>query len=107
MTEKVKPIRPEDVGEGKWELFPDAVIEAFNELITENFVNGSATVKQGDAVKRMVEKGLDRKEINDKGWLNVEEAFKLAGWDVSYDGPGYCETYPATFKFERRKKRTE
>ena len=37
------------------------------------------------------------------GWLDVEGIYRKAGWDVEYDSPGYCEDYPATFKFRKKK----
>ncbi len=32
-------------------------------------------------------------------WLNVEELYRAQGWTVTYDKPGYNESYPATFTF--------
>ncbi len=98
------PIKPGDVAFGKEESFPDAVWDSFNELITQKFVRGSAIIKQDDVVALMVKKGLDRSQIFDQGWLNVESAYESAGWSVEYDKPAYNETYSATFKF--RKKRS-
>ena len=104
MENKVSPIKPEEVAEKKEQSFPDAVFEAFNELIVHNFLNGSATIKQDDILKLMTQKGLNRKEIIDKGWLDVEGAYRAAGWKVEYDKPGFNESYPATFTFTRKGK---
>lgn len=106
MAEKVQPITPSDVAREQSKNLPDAVIETFNRLIAQDYVDGSATVKQDDVVALLVEKGLDRKEIFDKGWLNIEKVYQSAGWKVTYDKPGHNETYPATFKFKRSRKRT-
>ena len=106
MTNKVRPIGPDEVESQKEMDFPDAVFESFNELIAQQFTSGSATIKQEDVVALMVEKGLNHGEIFDKGWLNVEEVYRSAGWKVSYDKPGYNESYPATFTFRRPPKRS-
>ena len=81
--------------------FPDAVFDAFNELIAQKFSGGSATIKQDDVVALMVQKGLDRQEIFDKGWLDVERVYRSQGWKVQYDKPGYNESYAANFTFSR------
>lgn len=105
MSNKVHPIRPSEIDSEKTKTFPDAVFEAFNELITQNFENGSAVVRQDKVVTLMVKKGLDSSEIFDKGWLNIEDVYRKAGWRVEYDSPGYNENYPATFTFERHSKK--
>lgn len=93
-----RPITPDEVDEGKH--IPAEVIEAFNELIAE----GSGHVKQKDAVARIVQKmGLDSNVVYQRGWLNVEGAYRKAGWKVDYDKPGYNETYDAFFVFTRRR----
>ncbi|MFZ5424563.1 MAG: hypothetical protein ACOZAO_02065 [Patescibacteria group bacterium] len=97
-----KPITPSGVGKAKSASLPDVVIEVFNELIAQNFYGGSASVKQKDAVAMLVAKGLDRNEIFKKGWLDVEEVYRKAGWKVYYDKPGYNESYDAYFRFSKR-----
>lgn len=81
---------------------PDAVYEAFNELIVER----DGIVYQDEVVERillkMPELESDR-SIYKKGWLNVEEAYREKGWDVTYDKPGYNETYRALFVFSKRR----
>lgn len=43
------------------------------------------------------------RSIYKKGWLNVEEAYREKGWDVTYDKSGYNETYRALFVFSKRR----
>jgi hypothetical protein len=97
-----KAIRPSEVAKAKRNSMPAAVIESFNELIVENFCNGSATVTQPDVVKRMIEKGLTSSDIFKNGWLDVEGIFEAGGWEVNYDKPGYNESYEANFTFSAR-----
>jgi hypothetical protein len=105
MVNKVKPIKPNDVEKEKEKNIPDAVFEAFNELIAKNFFSGSAMVKTIEVVKLMKTKGLDAQDIYNKGWLDVEGVYRKAGWHVTYDSPGYNENYDAYFVFRRRTKR--
>jgi hypothetical protein len=98
----VKPISPKEVAGAKKAAIPEIVYMVFNEMIVENYCNGQAIVKQDEAVKRMVELGLSRKDIFDKGWLDVEDVYKIEGWKVLYDRPAYCESYDAYFEFSKR-----
>lgn len=99
-----EPIRPEDMASVKGKIFPDAVVEAFNEMIAQAYYNGSATFKQQEVVERMVQKGLKREDIFSKHWLDIEPIYRAAGWKIFYDKPGYNETYEATFKFTKKAK---
>ena len=99
MRSKAQPIKPSQIIAKKKDTIPEEVFEVFNELITEHFSNGSSTFKLKDVVKLLVKKGLKENVIFDKGWLDVEEIYEKAGWDVSYDKPAYNESYDATFTF--------
>jgi len=101
MAGKVRPIKPCEVAKGKKMVFPDEVLESFNELISQRFSGDSATIQQKDVVKLMIKKGLARKEIFANGWLDVEEVYRSVGWKVEYDKPGYNEAYDANFTFVR------
>lgn len=96
---KVKALKPDEVVIARKVSMPDAVLEVFNELITENFRGRYAVVYQEEVVKRLIKKGLDRKDIYDKGWLDVEDIYRQEGWTVVYDKPGYNESYRAYFRF--------
>ena len=95
----MKPITPQEAA-GKRTL-PPTVLEVWNEMISSKFNGKSATIKQNDVVARLVERmSVSRQEVFDNGWLDIEPLFELAGWDVTYDKPGYDENYDAFFKFE-------
>lgn len=97
-----KPIRPQEVGQQKLKDFPAIVIEAFNIEIAANYTGGSAVVYQEKIIEHIIARSpdnIDRQKIFENGWLNVEEIFQDAGWEVTYDKPAYNESYPATFKF--------
>ncbi len=100
----MKPIKPNEVAKEKVSSIPDEVLEAFNELITENYSNGRATVMQDAVVDRIRAKMGDKaKDMFKKGWLDVEGVYEKAGWDVTYDKPGYNENYEANFRFARKR----
>ena len=79
------------------------VVRVFNELIQKHWDGFSAVVLQDEAVKLMVKKGLKRRDIFSKNWLDIESLYGKAGWSVVYDRPGYCESYPAQFIFSLKK----
>lgn len=99
----VRPIKPDAVADEKVINFPDAVFEAFNQLIAQNFSGGSATVKQKDVVALMVGKGVEAEEIYKNHWLDVEDVYRAAGWKVMYDKPAYCEEwFEPHFEFSKK-----
>lgn len=97
----VQPIRPDEIASLK--TFPDQVIEAFNELIVEKMVCGTAIVMVDDAINRIVAKmHIPRQTLFDKHYLDVEDVYRSAGWKVVFDKPGFNETYKAFYTFEVR-----
>ena len=101
-----KPITPKEALSLKRASIPDEVYEAFNELIaSEISASGYCTIYQ-DKVVKLIQSKLDckRAEVFSKGWLDVEEQYIKAGWDVKYDKPGYNETYEANFVFSKPRK---
>lgn len=105
----VKPISPAEATTKRQTSIPDAVIEAFNELITENLSGSSATVLQKHVVARIRQKLGDEACIGmfDKGWLDVEPIFEKVGWAVKYDKPCYYggDNYEAYFEFRKKRAR--
>ncbi len=103
----VKPITPQEAHDAHEESIPHEVITAFNHLIKTNWnpTSLSAVVPQ-DAVAKLAAEALDVTEgvLYDHHWLDVEDLFRAAGWDVEYDKPGYNESYTASFTFRRKKK---
>ncbi len=97
-----KPISPSQVGAAKASVFPSEVVDVFNHLITTYCVNGSSTFKQVDAIDLIRARlRVSRAKIMSNGWLNIEDLYRSVGWQVTYDKPGYNESYPATFTFSK------
>lgn len=104
MTE---PIKPQDIN--KLKVFPEEVIEAFNELIIKYWRTDKAHFTEEEAMKLTIKKFHttgDSFRISsyyyDRGFFDIEEKYREAGWDVAYDKPGYCEDYKATFTFTKK-----
>lgn len=81
-------------------VFPDFVIQSFNECIAESKQAHSNTVLQKDVVKRICKLGkVTSATVFKKDWLDVEDFFRKAGWTVKFDQPAYCESFEAYFEF--------
>lgn len=98
----IKPIRPSEID--KTTVIPEAVIEAFNELITKNYLNGFSKVEVSEVCRLISEKMSINQSQVDSLWLNVEDIYRKAGWLVVYDAPGYNESYAASFTFITKKR---
>lgn len=100
----MKPISPQDIAATKEAILPDDVIDEWNKIIAEQFSGGSAEIEQSEIVARIAKRmKVPREHVFKRGWVDIEELYRKAGWRVEYDKPGYNETYEATFTF--RKKR--
>lgn len=99
----IAPITPIKALQAKQESIPDFVIEAFNELIIKGMnTSGSVCIKQKDVVALITSKQqISSNAIYSSGWLDVENIYRSAGWNVEYDSPGYNESYDATFTFSK------
>jgi hypothetical protein len=100
-----KPITPDEVAALQLKTIPGGVFDAFNELIAQRSTGGnSIMIKQNEVIALICAKtGASRQEVFDKGWLNVEPAYRDAGWSVEYDKPAYNESYEANFTFKRKR----
>jgi len=94
----MKPITPDEV---RKEL-PDEVVEIFNDLIKQNWNGHEAVVKQTEALTAITRRlEIEASEVFKRRLLDVEQAFREAGWKVEYDKPGWDETYDAFFRFSK------
>ena len=103
----IKPITPkeaEDIGN-----MPDEVISAFNTLIAEGFnpSTGVSEVDQDDAIYQITcnfyksqGKEITRVLIFDHEYLKIENIYRRAGWEVTYNNFGGNDG--GTFIFSRK-----
>lgn len=95
-------MKPEEVGDVQRSVLPAAVFDAFNAEIAGSFGSGSARVMQNKVANRIAAAmGIERQEVYDKHYLDVEEAYRDEGWNVEYEKPAYNESYEAFFVFKR------
>lgn len=100
-TMTVKPFTPHDAKLSKAHDLPDEVIMAVNELLSPFSDDLRIVLRQRDVIERIQQKlpGISRKTIFDLHMLDFESVYCKAGWKVTYDKPGYNESYEPTFIF--------
>lgn len=97
------PIKPHEVVAQKKQYLPEEVFQAFNQMIAQNWDGSQATFTQREILARLVEVvNMNRSEIYERRYLDVEPCYRAEGWEVEYDKPGYNETYEATFTFRKK-----
>lgn len=110
MENKVKPITPKQAEKKQHELkdIPDFIFEAFNQKIAESYDKGTAIVYQNDIMNMVADNDDDSKPNRDEvfanHWLDVEEHYRKAGWEVTYHKTPYYSTDSCWFEFKRNVK---
>lgn len=99
----MKPITPEEASRQAGDHIPDFVFEAVNNLIKKHFCHGKITIKQSEIVQEIIRLGNlhSDSQIFAEKWLDFEQAYRNAGWNVVYDKPGHNESYDAFFVFSK------
>jgi hypothetical protein len=93
-----KPITPSEAKKARpKQVIPDGVIEAFNDLIVKHLNGRTARISITEADKAVREK-MNVGTV-ESWWMNVEDVFQKAGWKVSWDGPGFNESYTGYYTF--------
>lgn len=104
----MKPIRPSEIAAKRLEQIPDSVIDCWNNIIAEKWSASErcSTVLQDDIIALLLEKHstIERTDIFDKHWLDIEDIYRAQGWLVKYDKPHYSENYKANFEFRENPK---
>jgi hypothetical protein len=105
---KGRAITPDEVVHAKRAALPDGVFEAFNDLIARHWDGHEAVIEQRAVVATILTliPGSTKAAIYENKWLDVEDVYRLAGWDVDYDKPGYNENYEATFTFTKKRRKS-
>ncbi len=99
----MKPIRPSELVATRLEQIPESVINCWNNIIAEKWEPNAkrSLVFQDDIIAVLLEKhpNIERSDIFDKHWLDIEDIYRAQGWLVKYDKPHYTENYKANFEF--------
>jgi len=108
----IKPIKPSEVIKFKQESIPDAVFQAFNELIAQKWDGDSATIRKDDLLERyfkIIGKRNDRanrEKLYEDHSLDIEEIYSKEGWKVNYESPSYGDSdFESYWEFEVKGKR--
>jgi hypothetical protein len=101
---EIKPLRPDEILSNLAKTTPPVVITAVNNMLTKHFKGGSVTIKQDEIVSEILRlsPNISRHEVFENKWMDFEEVYRQFGWSVTYDKPGYNESYDATFEFKPR-----
>lgn len=108
-----KVYSPEDVLKKRVETIPDYVIDAFNDLLTENYQENEtitfAYIEQEDVIRKILEYSTDdeltRETIFKKHYLDIENLYRNNGWEVNYKKPMFNEHFKAYFVFKSKKNK--
>ena len=98
----IEPIKPSEIKQ----IIPEWVIKGANECIQKHYHNlHKESHFTQDALidyilKYKPNEGIDRNTLFNNHWLDIEPIYRIAGWEVEYDKPAYCEDYPANFTFK-------
>ena len=107
----IEPITPTEAFVKSIVNIPDFVIQAVNDTIVKNLSRPSRTAyfTQDEVIGAILrssgamEMKLTSDKLFDNHWMDFEDAFRDAGWTVTYDKPAYNEYYPASFTFTAKK----
>jgi hypothetical protein len=112
MNEGVKPIKPEEIVDKKFETIPAAIIQATNELIAKKWNGHSSVIKKEELLERYFElSGMrndrdNRDKLYANHSLDIEDVYRREGWKVEYDAPGFRDSdYEPYFTFTIDKKK--
>jgi hypothetical protein len=108
MFGNIKPISPAEALLQKAAQIPDVVYEAVNAILTQKVQSSLIVIIQDDLIDKILElspdTNLTRSLIFENHWLDIEDVYRAAGWDVKYDKPAYCDDYKAHFVFSKHKR---
>ena len=98
----VEPIKPSEIKQ----VIPEWVIKGANECIQMHYrhLDKTSHFTQNELIdcilKYKPDEEINRNTLFDNHWLDIEPLYRIAGWEVKYDKPAYCEDYPANFTFK-------
>ena len=108
----MKAFSPAEVRKHKGNVIPAEILDATNDLLAARYTPGrKISIKLKDIVELAKEKmrAAGNPEANenfyDKNWMDIESLYEDAGWKVSFDKPGYNESYDAFFDFSEKRGR--
>lgn len=109
MSNKTKPLTFDEVHEAKKSFnkdnIPWYVIDAVNNLLTQNFVKDGPIEFTQDALISEIKSiyyDVTNAELFDKNYLDIEDLYESYGWKVTYNKTPYYESNgKSTFTFTK------
>jgi len=83
---------------------PYFIMEAINNCIKRDYSILGFNITQEELIKEMLKlspNGVKRIDLFQKGWLDIENLVRDAGWDIIYIKPDN-EEYDSFFKFSHK-----
>ena len=102
----VKPLAPADVVSARAVLFPDFVLKTWNTAIAKNWTGIQSRIEQDDMVYELIAASpshIDRGDVFNNHWLDIEDVYRAEGWVVEYVKPAYNDSYYAHYIFKKTK----
>lgn len=108
----IQPFSPAEAKAAKASALPKELIQAVNELLAERYKDrGDIHIKLKDVKARCRRiLGIDEMFSDDnpiniwpEGVWDFESVYGQFGWTVSYDSPGYNESYDGYYIFKKDK----
>lgn len=99
----MKPITPEEAVRRRADPLDPRVIDTWNKMITEKIrPDRRAVISQPEIIDALIEAigfGCTRADVIEGRWLDIEDLYRAAGWDVVYQKAHYVDNYESTFTF--------
>ncbi len=102
----IEPIRPDEVQDEFNSTIPDYVVEAFNKHIVLNWNGHQSKVRRDAVMADIIESPngcTSKQSLFDNHYMDVEDLFRKAGWEVKYDQPSRGENFDPYYIFSKGK----
>lgn len=100
MSDAYSPAKAEEVQ--KELIASSEVIAVVNLMLAKQASSRRITIFQSEVVSELEKRGIERATIFAEHLLDFENAYRDQGWDVTYDKPGYSESYDANWTFTKK-----
>lgn len=97
---QVQAITPLKVINNIRKAIPGVVLDIFNKAIQDSFRDRRAVVAQEDVVSAIADTlGIHRGVVFERGYMDIEYHYELAGWDVKYVRKAIGDTHQPHYIF--------
>lgn len=91
---------PNDAIARHGETIPEEILGIVNDFLVARVHRKSFIISQQEIVDKLSLTSITEAEALDKGWFDFEDAYRRRGWRVTYDRPGFNESYGAFWRFQ-------